>query len=83
MSPVPGVKVQVPNTTPLLSVPVVVVVPLEFPVRVPAFSVNTLPLVADVIVRLRVPFTVLVEVVVKLALPVTVSASVPVVKQAP
>jgi hypothetical protein len=70
-------------TTPLLSVPVVVVVPLDVPVRLPAFNVKTLPLVFEVIVRLRVPLTVFVELVVKLAFPVALSALVPLAKHAP
>ena len=84
--PVPGDRDHCPTTTPLLSVPVVVVVPLEVPVRVAAVgvpNVNTLPFVADVTVKVSVPVTVFVELVVKLALPETVSAFVPVTKHDP
>src|SRR5437879_12276217 len=70
----------------MLSEPVVVVVPLEVPVRVAGAcvpNVKSLPFVADVTVKVSVPVTVFVELVVKLALPVTVSAFVPVAKHDP
>ena len=83
VAPVPGLRLHCPTTIPLLNVPVVVVVPLEVPVKVPGLSVNTLPLVVEVIVRLSVPVTWFVELVVKLAVPDAVSAVAPVAKQAP
>ena len=54
--------------------PVVVVVPLEVPVKPSGLlvSVSTLPVVEDVIFRLRVPLTCPVESVVNEALPVSV-----------
>ena len=85
-APLPGVRAHCPTTTPLLSVPVVVVVPLEVPVSVPGLgvpSVNTLPFVVDVTVKVSVPVTALVELVLKLALPLTFSALAPVAKQVP
>jgi hypothetical protein len=70
----PGVSVQVPTTTPLLNVPVVVVVPLEVPVSPSGLlvSVSTLPVVEEVIFRLKVPVTCPAESVVNEALPVSV-----------
>jgi hypothetical protein len=51
------VRVHVPETTPLLRVPVVVVVPLELPVKFPV-RVRVFPAgVTDVTVKLRVPVT--------------------------
>src|SRR5215467_4083196 len=78
----PGLRDQLPTTTPLLRVPEVVEVPLEVPVRSPV-SVNTLPLVLEAIVMLRVPVTALVELVVRVASPETDSASMPFAKHDP
>ena len=68
---VPGVKVQVPTTTPLLRLPTVVVVPLEVPVNCPV-KARTVPLVFDLMFRLRVPVTCPALLVVKEAVPVSV-----------
>ena len=76
----PDVSVHCPTTTPLLSVPVVVVVPFDVPVRVPGCKVNFAPFVLEVMVKFNVPVTEFVVLVVKLAFPVTVSALVPVEK---
>jgi hypothetical protein len=56
---VPGARVHVPATSPLLKVPVVLVVPFDVPVKPSGLlvSVSTLPLVEEVMVRLRVPVT--------------------------
>ena len=78
----PGVKDQLPTTTPLLRVPEVVEVPLEVPVRSPV-SVKTLPFVLEAIVMFRVPVTALVELVTRVASPETDSASVPLLKHDP
>jgi hypothetical protein len=58
-SPDPPVNVQVPDTTPLLSVPTVPGVPLVVPVRPPsgAVSVRTLLLVVELILKVILPVT--------------------------
>jgi hypothetical protein len=56
-SPAPPVNFHVPTTTPLLSDPVVDVVPLEVPVRFPVRLREFPDGVIDVTVKLRVPVT--------------------------
>ena len=58
-APLPGVKVQFPTTTPLLRTPVVLVVPLEVPVKLLpcCANVKTLPLMVEVMVKPSVPET--------------------------
>jgi hypothetical protein len=75
-SPALPLRVHVPMTTPLLSVPVVVVVPLDVPVRFPV-SVRVLPGgVTDVIVKFNVPVTWFAEPVTSVALPVSLEPGV-------
>ncbi len=82
-SPWPPVKVQVPETTPPLSVPVVVVVPLEVPVRFPVRA-RVLPAgVTDVTVKVSVPVTAFVELVTRVAEPDSVEPLTPSAKHAP
>ena len=82
-SPCPPVRVQVPTTTPLESVPVVVVVPLEVPVRSPV-NVKVLPDgVTELTVRVTVPVTAPAELVDIVAFPLWVVAFCPVAKHAP
>jgi hypothetical protein len=64
-------NVQVPVTTPLLSVPIVVVVPFEVPVIVPV-SASVLLFELDLIVRLNGPVTVRLLLVVRVVVPETV-----------
>ena len=76
VAPLPGVRDQVPTTTPLLSVPVVLVVPLEVPVNELPCSNNckTLPLMVEAMVKPSVPVTWLVVMLVpKFAVPATVT----------
>jgi hypothetical protein len=82
----PGARVKFPTTTPLLSVPVVVVVPLEVPVRPSGrlVKVKMLPVVFEVTVRFRFPVTwPVVVLVVKEALPPTPLVSLSVEKHVP
>jgi hypothetical protein len=68
---------------PLLSVPVVVVVPFEVPVRAPVRA-RVLPAgVTEVTVKLKVPVTEVVELVVRVAVPASVAPFNPLAKQAP
>ena len=78
----PGDIVQFPVTTPLVKVPVVVVVPFELPVTFP-FKVRTLPLVDEVMIILSVPVTWPAELVTSVAVPLAVSELLPVVKHGP
>ena len=64
-------NVQVPVTTPLLRLPIVVVVPLEVPVTVPV-SARVLLFELDLIVSENGPVTVSVAVVVRVVVPETV-----------
>src|SRR5581483_10383330 len=77
-----GVSVQVPVTTPLVNVPVLVIVPLDLPVRFP-LRVKTLPFVEEVTVRSSVPVTFPLASAENEALPVSVCAFEPVAKQEP
>lgn len=61
-------NVHVPITTPLLRMPVVVVVPLEVPETVP-LRASVLLLELDLIVKVNGPVTVSVEVVVNVVVP--------------
>lgn len=85
-SPAPPVKVQVPTTTPLLRVPVVVGVPFEVPVRFPDM-VRVLPGgVTDVTLKFSEPVTWSAELVTRVASPVSVEPRalvVPMVKHFP
>jgi hypothetical protein len=79
--------VQVPTTTPLLRVPVVVVVPFETPVSAPlgdVVKVSTLPgIVVEVIVKVKLPVTSPALFVLRLAVPASVSELNPVSKHGP
>jgi len=79
----PPVKLHVPATTPLLSVPVVVVVPFDVPVKLPVI-VRVFPGgLIELTVKFNVPVTWFVELVVKSAEPDSFSTFNPVAKHAP
>ncbi len=67
-APGPGKRLQFPIATPLLSVPLVVVVPFEVPVSSPFVSVKTLPVTLEVTLKLSVPVTAPVDPVNKLVI---------------
>src|SRR5260370_31779859 len=79
-APAPPIKVHVPTTTPVLSVPVVVGVPFDVPARFP-ISERVLPAgVTDFTVKVRVPVTWFAEPVTRVAVPVWVEPSTPLAK---
>src|SRR5579872_4137643 len=82
-SPAPPDRVHVPATTPLLSVPAVVVVLFELPVKFP-FSESVLPAgVTDVTVKFKVPVTWVAEPVTRVAFPDCVEPLTPLAKHFP
>ena len=82
-SPWPPERVHVPTTTPLVSVPVVVVFPFEVPVKLPVMD-SVLPAgVTEFTLRSSVPVTAFAELVVKVAVPFSFVESTAVPKHAP
>jgi len=79
----PDVSVQFPTTTPLLSVPVVVVVPFDVPVRLPVRANTLPPELLDVTTKFNVPVTWPAEFVLSVAVPLSDSWSAPSTKHGP